>query len=114
MTNAIATTTPAATTTTIADAIAERYIDGQTWEVDGVCLTQVALDAAWRCYTRGGDTTMYIMDDASVVVVAGDMWDILTVVDGRYTDSGGGDWWGAAVDGEPTAEDGWSYGRASY
>jgi hypothetical protein len=111
MTNATTT----AATTTIADSISARFgHDGQTWEVDGDSLEQVAFDAAWRCYTRGGDTTMYIMDDASVVVVAGDMWDILTVVDGRYTDSGGGDWWGAAVDGEPTAEDGWSYGRASY
>ena len=112
MTNA---TTNTAATTTIADTIAERFgHDGQVWEVDGDSLEEVCSDAAWRCYTRGGDTTMYIMRDDSVVVVTGSGWDILTVVDGRYTDSGGGDWWGAAVDGEPTAEDGWTYGRASY
>jgi hypothetical protein len=107
------TTTAASTTTTIADAIAARFIDGQTWEVDGDNLEQVAFDASWRCYTRGGDQTMYIMRDDSVIVIAGDMWDVLSTVDGRYV-CGCGEDWGAAVDGEPTDEDGWSYGRASY
>jgi len=103
------------TTTTVADQIAAAYGDGQTFMTEaGEYIIDTMTEARWRAYSRG-DQTIHIFDDGSMIVVAGDMWDIIVVdEDGHLIDSSGGDWGQADSDGEPSSEDGWRYGACRY
>jgi hypothetical protein len=100
-------------TTTVADRIAAVYGDGQTFVTGGEYIIDTMTEARWRAYSRR-DQTIHIFDDGSMIVDAGDMWDILTVDEGRLIDSNGGDWGAADEDGEPSSEDGWRYGACRY
>lgn len=76
---------------TTAQEIANRYSnDGQVFTVDGEDIDEVAEAAQAYSYCKG-DTTLHVFDDGSMLVI-GNFWDIITVVDGLLTDSNGESW----------------------
>ena len=76
---------------TTAQEIANRYHnDGQLFTVDGIDIDEVAEETEAYSY-RKGDCTLHVFDDGSMLVI-GNFWDIITVVDGLLTDSNGESW----------------------
>lgn len=79
------------TAMTTAQKIADFYHnDGQIFTVDGMDIDEVAEGAQAYSY-RKGDCTLHVFADDSMIVI-GNFWDIITVVDGMLTDSNGGSW----------------------
>ena len=76
---------------TTAQEIANRYHnDGQIFTVEDIDID--ALARASSAYTyRKSDFTLFVFDDESMLVI-GNFWDIITVVDGLLTDSSGESW----------------------
>ena len=76
---------------TTAQEIANRFHnDGQIFTVDGIDIDEVAEEAEAYSYCKG-DCTLHVFDDGSMIVI-GNFWDVITVVDGMLTDSNGESW----------------------
>ena len=76
---------------TTAQEIANRYHnDGQLFTVDGIDIDEVAEETEAYNYCKG-DCTLHVFDDGSMLVI-GNFWDVITVVDGLLTDSNGESW----------------------
>ncbi len=76
---------------TTAQEIANRYHnDDQLFTVDGIDIVEVEEDA--ESYNDCmGECTLHVFDDGSMIVI-GNFWDVITVVDGLLTDSNGESW----------------------
>jgi len=76
---------------TIAQEIANRYHnDGQLFTVNDIDIDDVARASSAYTY-RKSDFTLFVFDDESMLVI-GNFWDIITLVDGMLTDSNGEGW----------------------
>jgi hypothetical protein len=76
---------------TTAQEIANRFHnDGQLFTVNGIDIDEVAEEAEAYSYCKG-DCTLHVFDDDSMLVI-GNFWDVITVVDGLLTDSNGESW----------------------
>tara|TARA_R110001592_G_scaffold295513_1_gene565523 strand:- start:177 stop:533 length:357 start_codon:yes stop_codon:yes gene_type:complete len=68
------------TTTTIADLISAQFEDdGSVLEAGDITIAEICAEGSVETHQRG-DVTFYVFADMSIIMVAGDAWDVIDVL----------------------------------